>query len=95
MIEYHHLARPNELCYLKPFNAIATCGIDFHPPMHTFLIDDMPLKAMLNPFGTCITPTEFNGDPNDKELLKFLLPYLGKIADCRETIAEFTEKTSL
>ena len=64
--EHRHLKRPNELCMLNPFIALAEDDIDFDPNQ-TILVDDTPLKGVLNPPSNCINPLTYEGDPNEIE----------------------------
>jgi len=55
-------------------------------PENTLLIDDAPIKCTENPKGTAVHPTEWVGDPSDKEL-RTLAAYLDKLGNsaCRSS----------
>lgn len=83
-----HPVRKGEFVLCKPFDSLVSAGIDFDP-LHTCLVDDDPMKAFLNPAATSIHPIAYDGNLEDEELLKFLLPYLVKLAQHRGSVRDF------
>ena len=59
------------------------------------LIDDSPLKNLMNDSYSAVFPPTFRGDENDSYLLDTLLPWLDGLFKSNEAVAQYVQNHAL
>ena len=59
------------------------------------LIDDSPLKNLMNDSYSAVFPPSFRGDENDSYLLDTLLPWLDGLFKSNEAVAQYVQNHAL